>query len=229
MSVPTLPARVREDEDDTPTTARPGKPRSTRRGRSSAAQRAYARRAQRVGRIAPAAEDEESPAAGRASFVVLIIGLLAVGVAATLWLSTQAIADSYRLDQLKEETTHLAERAEQLQREVAEDSSAATLAERARELGMVPYDDPAWLVVKPNGKVVVVGKPKRATVPPPPAEAEDGASGAGHESDVDDEQRDESGESGEDTAERARDDAGDPGRQARPRPGQGDENSPGEG
>ena len=56
-------------------------------------------------------DDDLDHGAGRASFVVLIIVLLTVGVAATLWLSTQAIADSYRLDEAKQEADRLAERA----------------------------------------------------------------------------------------------------------------------
>ena len=80
---------------------------------------------------APADEDLDR-GAGRASFVVLIIVLLAVGVAATLWLSTQAIADSYRLEDAKQQADQLAERADQLQRDVTK-AESASVAGRARE------------------------------------------------------------------------------------------------
>src|SRR5262245_28887590 len=63
-----------------------------RRLRTAAAERAYARRAQREGRAPERASTPVDSAAGRASFVVLVIALLVVGVAATLWLSTQAVA-----------------------------------------------------------------------------------------------------------------------------------------
>jgi len=142
------------------------------RTRSAAAQRAYARRAHREGRPverATADGHDEDRAAGRASFVILIIALLAVGVAATLWLSTQAIADSYKLDHAKQQADELAERADQLQRDVTKAESASSLAERARGMGMVPAGDPARLVVKPNGRVVVVGEPTRAQKSKPPA------------------------------------------------------------
>ena len=142
------------------------------RTRSAAAQRAYARRAQREGRPVERlsrAVDDADRAAGRPSFVILIIALLAVGVASTLWLSTQAIADSYKLDHAKQEADQLAERADQLQRDVTNAESASSLAERARAMGMVPAGDPARLVVKPNGRVVVVGEPTRAEKPKPPA------------------------------------------------------------
>lgn len=146
--------------------------KSSGRTRSAAAERAYARRAHREGRPverASRADHDEDRAAGRASFVILIIVLLAAGVAATLWLSTQAIADSYQLDNAKQQADQLAERADQLQRDVTKAESASALAERARAMGMVAAGDPARLVVKPNGRVVVVGEPTRAEKPKPPA------------------------------------------------------------
>jgi cell division protein FtsB len=147
--------------------------RPSGRPRTAAAQRAYARRAHREGRKperASRAEREET-AASRASFVVLIIVLLVVGVASTLWLSTQAIADSYRLEDAKQAANDLSERAEVLQREVTKMDSPSALAQRAKELGMVLPGDPARLVVQPDGSVVVVGEPKPAPAPAPPVPA----------------------------------------------------------
>jgi hypothetical protein len=141
------------------------------RSRTPAAQRAYARRAQREGRKVQRPIDHDHDhdnTSGRAAFVVLIIALLTVGVAATLWLSTQAIADSYRLEDAKQEADHLAERAAELQREVTEKESASSLAERAKAMGMVPAGDPARLIVQPDGTVVVVGEPKPVEKPAPP-------------------------------------------------------------
>ncbi|MGQ0841070.1 hypothetical protein [Actinokineospora sp.] len=144
--------------------------RAAGRPRTAAAERAYARRAHREGRgtaSRPAVATEEVTS-GRASFVVLIIALLVVGVAATLWLTTQAIADSYRLEDAKNGATRLSEQAAQLQREVTRQESASALAQRARELGMVPAGDPAWLVVQPDGSVTVVGEAKPVPAPAPP-------------------------------------------------------------
>ncbi len=168
-----------EKTNTTETTEAP--PRTERRPRTAAAERAYARRAQREGRSvgepvrrAPRTKGPrpERGTASRASFVMLVMGLLVVGVITTLWLSTQAIADSYRLDQAKKAVTEQSERAEVLQREVAGMESASSLAEAARKLGMVPAGDPSRLVVGPDGKVTVVGDPK-PVVPsaPPPASA----------------------------------------------------------
>lgn len=114
----------------------------------------------------------------RASFVLLIMSLLSAGVVLTLWLSTQAIADSYRLESVRAQTSGLAERAERLQREVSRQSSAAVLADKAKSLGMVPSGDPARIVVSSSGKAKVVGEPKvaqpgRAPAPAPRQRASD--------------------------------------------------------
>jgi hypothetical protein len=149
--------------------------------RPTAAERAYARRAQRADSAHRPAEAQAEPARkrvwklslrwprSRASFVLIMMGLLAAGVATTLWLSTQAIADSYRLEQVRQDTAGLAERAELLQRDVANQETASSLAQHARELGMVPGGDPARIVVAPDGSTTLVGEPKRAaaTAPPP--------------------------------------------------------------
>ncbi|PXY28033.1 FtsB family cell division protein [Prauserella muralis] len=149
------------------------------RRRSSAAERAYARRAQRADELrrADGPDLRQGPPRlrlrwprSRASFVLLLMALLVSGVAATLWLSTQAITDSYRLEELREQNARLAERAEQLQRDVATAESPSSLAERARALGMVPGGNPARLVVGEDGTVRVVGEPSEATAPAPPPE-----------------------------------------------------------
>ncbi|MBB3051305.1 cell division protein FtsB [Prauserella isguenensis] len=148
------------------------------RRRSSAAERAYARRAQRAETLQRQTERRETPEPrrlrirlswpkSRASFVLMLMALMAVGVATTLWLSTQAISDSYRLEQLRQNNASLAERSEELQRAVASAEAPARLAERARDLGMVPGGNPARLVVRDDGTVRVVGESERASPPAP--------------------------------------------------------------
>ncbi|HEX2296921.1 MAG TPA: hypothetical protein VHH34_00135, partial [Pseudonocardiaceae bacterium] len=90
----------------------------TTRTRSAAVQRAYARRAQRTG-TARTAQAQHIAATSRAPFVVLVMALLSAALVATLWLSTAAAADSYRLHNARESARNLSERAEQLGREVA--------------------------------------------------------------------------------------------------------------
>jgi hypothetical protein len=146
------------------------------RTRSAAVQRAYARRAQRAGAL-PAGQGPA--AANRVPFVVLVMVLLSAALVTTLWLSTAAAADSYRLKTAREVTRDLTEHAEQLGREVAGVETAPELARRAAELGMVPAGDPARLVVGPDGTVALVGQPKAATAPgtpvPVPAVAQQAA------------------------------------------------------
>jgi hypothetical protein len=151
--------------------------RNGRTGRTSAAERAYARRAQRAGTLQrePGAEPARQKTRGklrwptsRASFVLMVMGLLVAGVVVTLWLSTQAIADSYRLEQLRGFNAKQVEHAEQLQREVTKEESASALAQKAKDLGMVPGGDPARILVNPDGSTTVVGEPKKAHAAAPP-------------------------------------------------------------
>jgi len=136
--------------------------------RRSAQQKAYARRDDRMRRVA-GVRPARAAAAGRPQFVLLIMVLLAVGLVATLWLSTAAAADSYRLQDATAEARVLSEQAERLKQEVAVLASAPELARRAGELGMTPVRDPARLVVAADGGVDVVGQPRAAVPPPPPA------------------------------------------------------------
>lgn len=127
--------------------------------RSRAAATAYARRDQRLRRFS-AADAKSAARAGRTPFVVLVMALLTVGLVATLWLSTSAAADSYRLQEVRASVAELSAQSEQLRREVASLSSAPALAQRAEELGMVPAKNPARIVVDEHGAVTVVGDPK---------------------------------------------------------------------
>jgi hypothetical protein len=135
------------------------------RGRSPAVTRAYARRAQRTGARCGSPETTD---AGRTPFVLVVMVLLGVALVSTLWLSTAATADSYHLQSARKVARNLAERSESLSREVATLETAPELARRARELGMVPAGNPARLIVRPDGTVVLVGHPRRATAPAPP-------------------------------------------------------------
>lgn len=147
--------------------APPGRPRS------AASQRAYARKAQRTA----VATGQRRSVVARTPFVLLVMATLATGLIVSLWLSTAASADSYRLEQARLQARSLSERAAQLQQEVANLQTAPELAARARALGMVPSSEPAHLVVQPDGTVTVVGEPAAATAPPVPP-AGDPASGA---------------------------------------------------
>ena len=102
-------------------------------------------------------------------FVVLIIGALGLGLALTLWLSTDSAERSYQLRHAREKTRMLQQQKEALERDVREAEAAPALAEAARKQGMIPTRDTAHLVQDPSGNWVVVGTPKPADgVPPPP-------------------------------------------------------------
>lgn len=107
---------------------------------------------------------------GIVPFVLVIMVLLTSGLVATLWLSTAAAADSYRLDSARRVARDLSEQTERLHRDVESAQSAPALAASATGLGMVPAGTPAVLIVAPDGSSRVVGdaRPVRpASVPSP--------------------------------------------------------------
>ncbi|SFS33967.1 hypothetical protein [Saccharopolyspora flava] len=163
-----------------------------RRTRSAAAERAYARREERRDQsvrrprqIRQGAEERRPVAAmprarqlvhdrvstlARLPLVVVVMVVLATGLAATLWLSISAVSGSYRLQEGETRLNVLNERKEQLQRDVSTMGSTPEIQRRAeQELGMVKAPAPAHLVPQPDGSVVVVGEPEKAVAPPPPA------------------------------------------------------------
>ena len=119
---------------------------------------------------------------GTAPFVLLIMVLLTSGLVATLWLSTAAAADSYRLDDARQSTRDRTEEVERLHRDVAAMQSAPALAAAAQRIGMVPAGVPAVILVRADGTNQVVGTPQKAraatpppTPVPPPGAAANGA------------------------------------------------------
>ncbi|MGM1058073.1 hypothetical protein [Saccharothrix sp. Mg75] len=138
------------------------------RRRSPAAERAYARRAQRTSPRRGPAVTRQPVVAPKAPFVVMVMVVLGVGIAAIMWLSTQATADSYRLQDARAEETRLARQVEQLRQEVALAESPLELAAAAEKLGLLPAGDPARLRQLPDGTVEVYGKPSAVQPPPPP-------------------------------------------------------------
>lgn len=161
------------------TTTAPARERGPRRSGDVAAPRIPTQRtAERIAeRIAPreraraASRQRAQVHAGRAKFVLVVMTLLVAGLVATLWLSTAAAADSYRLQEARTRANSLTEQSESLRKQVTAMDSPAALADRAAALGLVPVQDPARIVVAPDGRVDVVGEPTaaRAGGPPPPA------------------------------------------------------------
>ncbi|MBA0048407.1 hypothetical protein [Mycobacterium sp. NPDC050853] len=102
-------------------------------------------------------------------FVVLVIGALGVGLAITLWLSTDAAERSYQLGSQRRSNEQLLQRKEALERDVLRAESAPVLADSARDLGMIPSRDIAHLVRDERGNWLLVGAPKPAEGVAPPS------------------------------------------------------------
>ncbi|MHA6800743.1 FtsB family cell division protein [Bounagaea algeriensis] len=104
----------------------------------------------------------------RIPLVGVVMTLLGVGLAATLWLSIAAVSGSYQLQQGQAELNSLSERKEELMREVNTLNSSPMIQQRAEQQGMVPGPMPAHLVQRPDGSVQVIGDPEQAQAPAPP-------------------------------------------------------------
>jgi hypothetical protein len=83
--------------------------------------------------------------AGRTSFVVLLAGLLAGGLMCLLVVNTTLAANSIQISRLQHANATRTERIQQLQQLVTADQSAAVIARKARELGMVPLSQLTFL------------------------------------------------------------------------------------
>jgi cell division protein FtsB len=103
--------------------------------------------------------------AARSPFVLLIGVLLAGGLISLLLLNAAVNQDSFTLNKLQKQTGQLTDEEQALQQEVDEYSAPGALDKRARELGMVPGGNPAFL--SPGG--TVRGDPAEARPSPTPA------------------------------------------------------------
>ncbi|MET7602162.1 septum formation initiator family protein [Streptomyces avermitilis] len=111
-------------------------------------------RAARLARLFPAGAGQ----AARAPFVLLVVLLLGGGLIGLLVLNSALSEGSFKLDDLQKETKSLTDEEQALQRDVDAYSAPDALQRRARELGMVPGGDPAFL--NPDG--TVKGVPRAA-------------------------------------------------------------------
>ncbi|WP_432148144.1 FtsB family cell division protein [Streptomyces sp. bgisy029] len=118
----------------------------------------------RAGRLARLMPSASPSSAARTPFVLLVVLLLGGGLITLLLLNSALNEGSFRLSELKRDTTELTDEQQALQRDVDSYSQPDALERRARELGMVPGGSPAFL--NPDG--TVRGVPTEATAPPPP-------------------------------------------------------------
>ncbi|MDL9937399.1 hypothetical protein QSJ18_11645 [Gordonia sp. ABSL1-1] len=164
--VRTAPERARR-------TDRRGRVDSERATRSRAAQRALDRRNRRVAdggsaRTVRTSKPSTIVAGPRVSlverlrgvpFVVPVIALLVLGLGLSLWLSTKSTQDSYQLSAERRTNQALDDHLDSLRRAYESANSAPELARKAADLGMVPAPNAARMIVDPNRKPRIAGKP----------------------------------------------------------------------
>ncbi|MEV0980539.1 septum formation initiator family protein [Streptomyces sp. NPDC049915] len=99
-------------------------------------------RAARLARLFPGAGRGQ---AARTPFVLLVVLLLGGGLIGLLVLNSALSEGSFQQDDLQKDTKSLTDEEQALQRDVDAYSAPEALQRRARELGMVPGGDPAFL------------------------------------------------------------------------------------
>lgn len=112
-------------------------------------------RAARLARLFPGTAGPGQ--AARTPFVLLVVLLLGGGLIGLLVLNSALSEGSFKLDDLQKGTKSLTDEEQALQRDVDDYSAPEALQRRARELGMVPGGDPAFL--DPDGTVKGVPSP----------------------------------------------------------------------
>ncbi|MFI1926526.1 MULTISPECIES: septum formation initiator family protein [unclassified Streptomyces] len=110
-------------------------------------------RAARLARLFPAGPRQ----AARTPFVLLVVLLLGGGLIGLLVLNSALSEGSFKMDDLQKDTKSLTDEEQALQRDIDSYSAPDALQRRARELGMVPGGDPAFL--NPDGTVKGVPSP----------------------------------------------------------------------
>ncbi|MFF5474629.1 septum formation initiator family protein, partial [Streptomyces achromogenes] len=114
-------------------------------------------RTARLARLFPAGRAQ----AARTPFVLLVVVLLGGGLIGLLVLNSALSEGSFELADLRKRTKNLTDEEQALQRDIDAYSAPDALQRRARELGMVPGGDPAFL--GPDG--TVKGVPSAAPAP----------------------------------------------------------------
>ncbi|BBC37216.1 hypothetical protein SGFS_085100 [Streptomyces graminofaciens] len=104
-------------------------------------------RAARLARLLPAGPGR----AARTPFVLLVVLLLGSGLIGLLVLNSALSEGAFKLDDLQDDVKSYTDEEQALQRDVDAYSAPDSLQRRARELGMVPGGDPAFL--NPDGTV----------------------------------------------------------------------------
>ena len=99
--------------------------------------------AKAVLRLVP--ELESGKKAGDKGFVIAISSIFIAGLLSLLIINTALAQDAFKLQQLKQQATVLADQREAILRQVAEKASPENLAASAEKLGMVASSNPRFL------------------------------------------------------------------------------------
>jgi hypothetical protein len=94
----------------------------------------------------------------RASFLVLLVGIVVAGVIGVLVINTKINENAFRLDDLRAHQAALDLQEQHLSQQLAERESPGNLAAAATRLGLVPAGTPAFISL-PDGRVVGVPQP----------------------------------------------------------------------
>lgn len=82
-------------------------------------------------------------------FVVLALLVLGAGLAVLLGVNTVTTQESFQLHRLQQRGQSLTQQEQALRVALLQEQAPSRLADRARQLGMVPADGPHYLTVKP--------------------------------------------------------------------------------
>jgi len=123
--------------------SRPGQPRRPRPGRAPELPRPRPgdQPVPGGGRTAPAAAPAPQRAAGprarsRTPFVLLLIGLLGGGLVCLLLINTTLAEGSFQITAMQHKNADLTQQEQALQQQIVQEQSPASIAARARQLGM---------------------------------------------------------------------------------------------
>ena len=120
----------------------------------------------------PRRRTSPAQAGRRAPFVLLVVALLVGTTLGLLILNTAIAVDSVKATQLQAQNAERAQEVQRLERQVVAGEAPAAVASAAVAAGLVPAGTAAYLVIAPDGSVVLRGTP--APAPAPGETPEDG-------------------------------------------------------
>jgi len=110
-------------------------------------------------------QPKHAPGAPRMPFALLLLALIGGTMCALLALNTASAANEVRRHDLAVKDAAIADATVQLNNDVNASAAPQNLAAAAAALGMVPANNPAFLVLGADGKVHLMGSPGEVTAP----------------------------------------------------------------